>query len=227
MAPESIQLVSAALTWMSAEAGPATPAAATPAGQELTDGDLPLVRLAQAGDHQAFGQLVDRNRRAVYRTALAALGSGEEADEVAQETFVAVFVKLHTFRGESSFRTWLLTIAWRRALTRRRRVTRWLRTAVVRTSDDEGADLLDRMPSPGASPHDGLVRAELERTIRRLVRSLPRKLRDALLLAGSGEYSYDQIAGMLKIPVGTVKWRVSEARRVLRKKLDASGYAHD
>ncbi len=69
--------------------------------------------------------------------------------------------------------------------------------------------------------------AEMRRTIRRLVATLPRKLRDALLLAGSGEYSYEQIAAMLDVPVGTLKWRVSEARRVLKQKLAASGLGQE
>jgi RNA polymerase sigma-70 factor (ECF subfamily) len=54
---------------------------------------------------------------------------------------------------------------------------------------------------------------------------LPKKLRDALLLAGSGEHSYEEIGQMLKIPVGTVKWRVSEARKVLKQKMSAMGYS--
>ena len=56
---------------------------------------------------------------------------------------------------------------------------------------------------------------------------LPRKLRDPLLLASSGDYSYEQIAGMLRIPLGTVKWRVSEARKVLKVKMAAMGYTRD
>jgi RNA polymerase sigma-70 factor (ECF subfamily) len=67
---------------------------------------------------------------------------------------------------------------------------------------------------------------ELRRELTALVGSLPRKLRDALLLAASGEYSYEEIASMLAIPVGTLKWRVSEARRVLRVKLEAKGFSN-
>ena len=77
--------------------------------------DLDLVRLAQAGDLDAFGELVERNRRAVFRAALAAVGIAAEADDVAQETFVTAFRKLDGFRGESAFKTWLLSIAWRKA----------------------------------------------------------------------------------------------------------------
>jgi RNA polymerase sigma-70 factor (ECF subfamily) len=68
---------------------------------------------------------------------------------------------------------------------------------------------------------------ELHRILKQLIRSLPRKLRDALLLSGCGEYTYEEIARMLGVPTGTVKWRVSEARRLLRQKLASMGYRHD
>ena len=64
-----------------------------------------------------------------------------------------------------------------------------------------------------------LAAAELQRRVRKLIATLPRKLRDALLLAGSGDYTYEQIGVMLGVPVGTVKWRVSEARRILKMKM--------
>jgi RNA polymerase sigma-70 factor, ECF subfamily len=190
--------------------------------------DLELVRRTQAGDDQAFGQLVERNRRAVYRAAYAALGSADDADDVAQETFVTVYQKLNGFRGEASFKTWLLSIAWRKALDRRRSVTRWFRMTVTHTgTDNDMEDVIDRLPARDRSQEDDLAAGDMQRMVRRLIRTLPGKLRDALLLAGSGDYSYEQIGQMLRIPVGTVKWRVSEARRILRKKLEAMGYAHD
>jgi RNA polymerase sigma-70 factor (ECF subfamily) len=190
--------------------------------------DLELVRLARAGDAEAFGELIERNRRAVFRTALAALGSRDEADDVAQETFVTAFRKLDGFRGDAAFKTWLLAIAWRKALDRRRSVTRWLKLTVTHDAiSGDGPDLIDRMPATGRSAEDGLSDEDLHRTVRRLVSKLPRKLRDTLLLAGSGEHSYEEIGRMLGIPVGTVKWRVSEARRVLKQKLAALGYGYD
>jgi RNA polymerase sigma-70 factor (ECF subfamily) len=195
---------------------------------EATAFELDLVRLAQAGDEQAFGQLIERNRRAVYRAAYAALGSADDADDVAQETFVTVFQKLKGFRGEASFKTWLLAIAWRKALDRRRSVTRWLRLTVTHDRlPDDAPELIERIPSPARSQEEGLAADELQRMVKQLIGTLPRKLRDALLLSGSGDYSYEQIAQMLGIPLGTVKWRVSEARRVLKKKLAALGYAHE
>jgi RNA polymerase sigma-70 factor, ECF subfamily len=193
-----------------------------------TDSDLDLVRRARGGDAGAFGELVDRNRRAVFRAALAALGSRDEADDVAQEAFVAAFRKLDSFRVEASFKTWVLAIAWRKALDRRRSVARWVKLTVTHDAiSDDGPDLIERMPALSPSQEQRVAAGDLHRIVKRLIAKLPRKLRDALLLAGSGEHSYDEIARMLDIPVGTVKWRVSEARRVLKQKLAALGYAND
>lgn len=190
--------------------------------------ELELVRRAQAGDDEAFGELVDLNRRAVYRAAYAALGSAADADDVAQETFVTVYRKLGGFRGDASFRTWLLSIAWRKALDRRRSVTRWLRMTVTPSGpQEEAGDGIERLPSGARSQEEDVAADELQRRIRQLIATLPRKHRDALLLASSGDHTYEQIAHMLGIPLGTVKWRVAEARRVLKRKLVAMGYGND
>lgn len=188
--------------------------------------DLELVRRAQAGDAGAFEELVTRNRRAVFRAALAALGSAAEADDVAQEAFVAAYQKLDSFRGEAAFRTWLLSIAWRKALDRHKSLRRWFRLTVTARAGEEGEDVIERMPSSDRTPEEALAHDDRQRQLRRLIATLPAKLRHTLLLAGSGDYSYDQVAAMLNVPVGTVKWRVSEAKRVLKKKLDALGYSH-
>ena len=192
------------------------------------DPDLELVRRAQAGDVEAFGDLVERNRRAVFRAALAAVGSADEADDVAQEAFVTAFQKLSGFRGESSFKTWLLSITWRKAIDRRKSVTRWMQRLVApHPAGDTGEewDPMQTLPSGERSQEDEVMTADLQRRLRPLIASLPKKLRDALLLAGSGEHSYEEIGTMLGIPTGTVKWRVSEARKVLKAKMAAMGYS--
>lgn len=197
------------------------------AAQSAEVTDLELVRLAQAGDAGAFGELVERNRRAVFRAALAAVGSATEADDVAQEAFVTAWRKLSGFRGESQFRTWLLSITWRKAIDRRKSLTKWLRVAATASRDESGEDIfdvVDQVPAPEQGPAVAFESAELQRDIRRLIRTLPRKLRDALLLAGTGEHTYEEMGRMLGAPVGTVKWRVAEARRVLKRKLAAMGY---
>jgi RNA polymerase sigma-70 factor (ECF subfamily) len=178
--------------------------------------DEELIARARQGDREAFGDLVERHQQAVFRAALVVLRSREDAEEVVQDTFVSAYRKLDAFRGDSSFRTWLLAIAWNRAVDRRRRVRGWLRRFVSR---DEGhaAEPASQEPS-----HERLlVDAEGRRMVRRLLAALPRRYREPLLLSAGGECTFAEIAALLKIPVGTAKWRAMEGRRLLRKKLEA------
>jgi RNA polymerase sigma-70 factor, ECF subfamily len=179
--------------------------------------DEELVLLARQGDPDAFDQLVVRHQSAVYRATLAALRVPEDAEEVAQDAFVRAWSNLSRFRGDSSFKTWLLTIAWNQAMSRRRRLRIWfLRASAI----DAIAEAVDGSRQQDAAVHD----SELHRQARQAIHALTPKLRDALLLAQSGDYDYNEIAVMLKIPVGTVKWRVSEARKRVRAQLAALGY---
>ena len=182
--------------------------------------DEELVLLARQRDTSAFDQLVVRHQAAVCRTALAALRVPEDAEDVAQEAFVRAWSTLKRFRGEASFKTWLLTIAWNRAINRRRMRMNWWRRAAPLT------DTLVLVAS-GDAPDEDLRSRELRTHIRRAIEALTPKLRDALLLAQSGEYAYDEIGTLLRISEGTVKWRVSEARRRVRQRLAALGYSCD
>jgi RNA polymerase sigma-70 factor (ECF subfamily) len=176
--------------------------------------DDELVRLAQAGDVGAFALLVVRHQAAVFRAALAALRDRCEAEEAAQDALVRAWQRVGSFRGDAAFRTWLLSIAWNRAMSRRRSLATWFsRRAPLAEAggvrEDEG------------SPLDALRHRDLARHARAAIDALSPKLRDALLLARSGDYGYAEVAAMLKVPVGTVKWRVSEARRQVRQRLAA------
>ncbi len=177
--------------------------------------DEQLVALARQGDADAFDQLVCRHQAAVYRAAFAALRLPHEAEEAAQDAFVRAWANLGRFRGESSFRTWLLSIAWKRALSRRRSVKTWFRR---KAAVDES------LVQAEASAHDLATGSELAAHATLAIRRLSPKLRDALLLAASGDYGYEEIGVMLGIPVGTVKWRVSEARRKVKAHLSTLGY---
>jgi RNA polymerase sigma-70 factor, ECF subfamily len=188
--------------------------------------DDDLVARARQGDPAAFGALVDRHRSAVYRAALAALGSHAEAEDAAQEAFLLAYRRLNGFRGDASFKTWLLTIAWHQAINRRRSMTRLLRQIVQPARDEDQESTLEQLPAREASPEDAAARGQLHRAIRAAIRSLAPKLRDALLLAQSGDHSYAEIGAMLDVPVGTIKWRVSEARKLVKARLRERGYNH-
>lgn len=183
--------------------------------------DSELVELAKRGDHEAFGVLVDRHRRSAFRAALAALGSADEAEDITQEGFVAAYRHLADFREQASFKTWMLSIVWRKALTRRRNARTMLRRLVSPAEDTEW-----QIPDPARRQEHALVDAELAGHVRRLIGTLSPKLRDALLLAASGDYTYNEVAAMLGIPTGTLKWRVAESRRRLKDQLAKLGYSH-
>jgi RNA polymerase sigma-70 factor (ECF subfamily) len=186
--------------------------------------DADLVERARQGDAAAFGELIDRHRSAVFRAALAALGSHADAEDAAQDAFLIAYRRLDSFRGDASFKTWLLTIAWHQAINRRRSLTRLWRHLTVSSGDDHRRMLLDEIAAPGPTPETAASDEQLRIAVGRAIRRLSPKLRDALLLAQSGEHSYEEISVMLAAPVGTVKWRVSEARRVLRKQLISNGH---
>jgi RNA polymerase sigma-70 factor (ECF subfamily) len=193
------------------------------ADQPLTTaGDSPQVRAwvraAQAGDRDAFDALVHAHLRVVVRTAMAALQHGEDAEDVAQEAFVLAWRKIGAFRGDSTFKTWLLTITWRQALDRRKaRDRRWKRQALAPRDDDGDIDPIERLASTGTSPERAAAARSELRAIRHAIMRLTPKLRDTLLLAASGEYSYEEISVMVGAPLGTVKWRVAEARKQISR----------
>ncbi len=190
----------------------------------LTEGRDParvaaLLDAARAGSQAAFGELVTLHERAVFRVALAALGNRDDAMDAAQDAFVVAWRKLGGFRGDAAFRTWLLTIAWRKALDRRRaRTIGWRRTRTPSLTDE--ADPIDLLETREANPERAVVARDLARRCRDEIARLSPKLKDALLLAASGEYSYTEIAGILGVPLGTVKWRVSEARRIIGTRME-------
>jgi RNA polymerase sigma-70 factor, ECF subfamily len=180
-----------------------------------------LARLAREGDRDAFARLVDLHQQSAWRVAMAALGRPEEAEDAAQDGFLSAWRNLGALRDDDRFRPWLLSIVWRKALDRRRGLKAWLRVVALRRGDDEGAMwTIEDSPDLAPSPETAAMSRSEAAAARKVIAGLPAKLRDPLLLAASGDYRYEEIAAMLGTPVGTVKWRVSEARRIVRSKLE-------
>jgi RNA polymerase sigma-70 factor, ECF subfamily len=180
--------------------------------------DAELIERARNGDRAAFGDLVERYQQVVFRTALVALRSREDAEEVAQDAMISAFQKLDGFRGDASFKTWLLTITWNRAMDRRRSVGEWLKRFVT-PDDDRPFD----PPSGGPSHESTLIAEESRREVRRMLMKLPAKYREALMLSASGDHTFDEIGRILGVPTGTAKWRAMEGRRLLKRKLLGRG----
>ena len=176
---------------------------------------------ARGGDRDAFSALVGLHERAARRVAIAALGEMAEAEEAVQEACLTAWRRVDRLEDPAAFRSWFLKITWRKALDRRRSLRSWLKRLQL---DAFGADPADVIPSPAVPADDALLLRERDQAIARMIRSLPARLRDPFLLAATGEHRYEDIARMLNIPIGTVKWRMLEARRLLREKLGRLGF---
>jgi RNA polymerase sigma-70 factor (ECF subfamily) len=183
----------------------------------VTDEDL--VARAQGGVQEAWAELVHRHHAAVFRATHAALVSRGDAEDAAQEAWIAAWRALGEFRSQSSFKTWLLTIAWRKALDKRRGVVSWMRMIRLDRSDPDDDMPPLQLASDDASAEDNEMDRAARSRLKKLVKGLPRAHRDALLLVAARDLPYAEAAAMLGIPVGTLKYRVSDARRLLRERL--------
>lgn len=167
-----------------------------------------LVARAQAGDRDAFRQLVERYQGRAYAVAYALTGRRDEALDVVQEAFLKAFRTLATFRGDSAFYTWFYRIVLNVAIDLARR---------ERPASPEGLEPL--AGPPGGDPAEQAYRAELRAAIVAALRTLPPEQRAVVVLREIEGLSYAEIAATLQVPIGTVMSRLFYARRKLRAAL--------
>ena len=177
--------------------------------------DEALIRAAQGGDRAAFGELVRRHQRAVYRVAYGLTRNPSDADDLAQEAFVRAYQAIGRFRvGEPLF-PWLARIVTNLAFTLFRSRRRRPETALeplVEAGREFGAD---------DDPAESAARNEREAMIQDAFAELKPDHQAVLTLRVVEEMSYEQIAGALRVPVGTVMSRLSRARAELKARLAA------
>jgi RNA polymerase sigma-70 factor, ECF subfamily len=170
---------------------------------ERSDIDARLVERTLAGDLGAFEVLVQRHRAIVFRMASRIVGV-DNADDVSQDTFLRAFHRLDRFRGDASFRTWLLQIAQNAALT-----------SLARTKGDPDAhpDALESVdPDATRQPVSELERRERQQRLEVKLERLRPDYRSLLVLRDLEGLSYDEIAEILEMPLGSVKGRLHRAR---------------
>ena len=169
-----------------------------------------LVSQAKTGDRSAYSELVIRHYESVIRVVFRLCGEAQLAQDVAQETFIKAWVKLAGYQVRSSFRCWLYRIAINAALD------------ILRQKKDESLEdseeirmMADKNPGPEAA----YIEKEQVDFLQGVVRSLPDAARSVLVLREYGDLSYEEIASVLEIPIGTVMSRLSYARSRLREVL--------
>ncbi len=170
-----------------------------------------LIEQAQNGDRSAYGELVRRHYSGVVNVVYRLCGDAHLAEDMAQETFLRAWVHLPTFQPQSSLRNWLYRIAVNASLD----VLRREHEAPV--EDEKMQWLRDQAPGPEAA----LIQKEQALLIQQAINALPEAARSVLVLREYGELSYQEIAAVLDIPIGTVMSRLNYARNRLREVLQA------
>lgn len=186
-----------------------------PATVPLPDRELDLVERHRLGDPAAFEEVYALYERMVYNLALRMTGDPEESAELTQEVFLRVHRHLGRFRGGSTLKTWLFRIALNccRSRLRRRRLAIW--------SAPAGApDPLDRVPDERPGPEGDALQRDLGARLTAALAALPLVFREAVVLRDVHGFSYDEIARLERVRIGTVRSRIARGRERLRRMLE-------
>ena len=165
-----------------------------------------------------FEEVYERFRRPVWRLAYRMTGSEEEALDATQEIFLRVWRGLAGFRGEAKLSTWVFQIAWNYLRLHRRRTGRGLQ--VVSPLNDDGQRMLEQTPDPRPDPERRVTSSDMLQRVSEAIDRLPEQARIVLWLRDGEGRSYEEIANVLDVPVGTVRSRLSRARQALKAEVE-------
>jgi len=179
-----------------------------------TDDETGLIDQAQHGDRNAYGELVRRYYSGVVQVVYRLCGETGLAEDMAQEAFLRAWINLPAFHPQSSLRNWLYRIAVNAALD-------VLRRKPEETLEDEAVQMVI---DPAMGPETALIEKERVTLLQEAMQSLPEAARSVLVLREYGGLSYQEIASVLEVPVGTVMSRLNYARNRLRVLLKAQMY---
>jgi RNA polymerase sigma-70 factor (ECF subfamily) len=185
--------------------------------------DRALIARCQNADASAFNEIVARYKGKIYHYILRMVGNAEDAEDLTQEVFIRMVVHIHGFRAEASLSTWLFRIAGNLCVDsfRRRRKDKGLVSSLdtPTLSDDEDSGAGRDIADLSQAPESLMGRKELGAQIEAALAKLPPKLRSAVVLHDIEGLPYDDIAEVERIPLGTVKSRIFNARVALREHL--------
>ncbi len=178
--------------------------------------DFALVKRAVAGEQKAYEELVTRYRGPLQNVMYRMVRSMEESEDLVQEAFMKAFASLSNFNFEYSFSTWLYKIATNNCIDHLRR-KKLQTTSIDAPIEYKDSSYTFEIPDLTYYPDKEMMRNERNSLIKRAIDSLPEKYKTVIYLRHSDELSYEEIAEMLKVPIGTVKARIFRAREMLNR----------
>lgn len=182
--------------------------------------DLELVSALREGSEEAYETLLSRFQQPVYNLALRLLNDPSDACDVAQEVFLKVFRNVGQFRGQSSLKTWVYRIAINEAHNQRRWFFRHRHREVgLEEEQEEARSMVDVLPDAGPSPFDFVFDQEKHVLIEEALTRINPTFREVVVLRDIMDLSYEEIADVLQLSLGTVKSRILRGREALREAL--------
>lgn len=187
----------------------------------VNDEDEELVRRCAKGDRDAFNRLVTKYQKKVFSVAYRFVGDQEEANDLAQEIFMAAYQNLKNFRGDSKFSTWLFQIATNRGKNRFKYLKRrgFFTNKGSSETDEEGDYSQKVFEDHSAGPEELLSGNQIRQAVIDAIDELEPDHREIVILRDIEGFSYEEIARMLDLPEGTTKSRLHRARMVVKEKL--------
>jgi len=191
-----------------------------------------VIAALKAGSEEAYSWLIGEFHQPIYSLIYRIVNDPSDAADTTQDVFLKVFRGMNHFHGESSLKTWIYRITLHEAANRRRW---WFRHKAQETSLDpiatgdcefSGSRLgEDRLVDPGESPFEQFAHSEVRAAVEQSLQQVPEPYRTALILRDLEEMSYEEVAEVLAISLGTVKSRITRGRDALRKVL--AGYVRE
>jgi RNA polymerase sigma-70 factor (ECF subfamily) len=190
------------------------------------DNDLELLKRCLAGENRAWESLLTLHSRKIYNLCYRFTGRPSEAEDLTQEVFIKVFQTLKSYdQAQGTFSTWLARVARNHLVDHYRRTKRDRATSSL----DEEPGEVESQPSPEAGPAAGVESRERRELLQEGLNKLSPDLREAVILRDLNDLDYDEIAGVLGVPQGTVKSRINRGRlelaRVLKRMESMKGPA--
>ncbi len=189
---------------------------------EAAEDERELVKRLRTGSETAFAWLVAQYQDPIYNLAFRILGDPGRAADTVQEVFLKVFRGINGFHNGSSIKTWIYRIAIREAANQKRWFWRHWRNQVAIEDQESSSDAAVReaLVDRGDSPLRAAMTAELEAVVHRALQTVPEPYRSAIVLRDVEGMSYEEIADILEISLGTVKSRILRGRQALRAILE-------
>ncbi|OYT75562.1 MAG: RNA polymerase subunit sigma-24 [Armatimonadetes bacterium JP3_11] len=182
-----------------------------------------LIERAQARDEAAFEQIMNLYADRLYNYIVRLVGNPTDAEDLLQEVFLRAYQGLPNFDGRASLSTWLYRIATNLCIDHQRKRARRVQTVSYHDVEDEDGEPSEwELPDTQTpDPLDAALTRELQQVVEQAISTLSPKLRTVLLLYDVENLSYEEIARVLKVPIGTVKSRLNHARGQIQKQVEA------